>query len=169
MYIDVNQIGGKGLLLDDSLELDENLLVEEDSFFLDDVEYNVFLKREGNQINARGRIRTAVSLQCVTCLENYELKINSKFDIILFPIDLIEMTNAALNPEEMEYIFYEGERVDLTKILVEQVNLFIPFNPQCSPDCRGICANCGMNLNYNKCKCENSLNEVSFLFDKIKR
>ena len=169
MYIDIKQISGKGLLLDDSLEMDENLLVEEDSFFLEDVEYNIFLKREGNRIISRGRIRTAVSLRCVNCLENFELKVSSKFDIILFPISLIEMTNAALNPEEMEYIFYEGNRVDLTKILVEQVNLFIPFSPMCDSDCKGICANCGMNLNYNKCKCENSLTEVNFLFDKIKR
>jgi len=52
---------------------------------------------------------------------------------------------------------------------MEQVNLFIPFSPNCNRDCKGICPVCGMNLNYEKCKCENSFGELNLLFDKIKR
>lgn len=169
MFIDINRISGKGLLLDDMVELDPNLLIEDDSYFLEALDYNIFFKREGRQIKAKGRIITSVSLRCVNCLENFELKIDSKFDIILFPVNQIEINNISLNPDDMEYIFYEGDRVDLSKILMEQVNLFIPYNPICSPDCKGICPNCGMNLNYEKCKCENPINEVNFVFSKLKR
>ncbi|MCK4760939.1 MAG: DUF177 domain-containing protein [Candidatus Aminicenantes bacterium] len=168
MLVDINKISGKGLLLDDSVELDENMLIEDGSFFLGDIAYNIFLKREGSQVKAKGRIITSVSLLCVYCLEQFEMKINSKFDIILFPGDLVDL-NKALNPDEMEYIFYEGDKIDLSKILMEQVNLFIPFNPMCSPDCKGICPNCGINLNYHQCKCENSLNSMNFLFNNITR
>lgn len=169
MYIDINRIGGKGLLLDDRVELDPNMLIEEESFFLEDIDYSIFLKREGSRIKAKGKIRTAVTLRCVNCLENFDLKIDSKFDIILFPVNEIQINNAALNSEEMEYIFYEGDKIDVTKILLEQVNLFIPYNPVCSADCRGICPNCGANLNYEKCKCENPKNDVNFFFSKLKR
>lgn len=169
MLIDINRISGTGLSLDDSVELDPNLLIEDDSFFLEDLDYNIFFKREGSQIKAKGRIATSISLKCVSCLENFELKIDSKFDIVLFPVNQIDINNISLNPDDMEYIFYEGDKIDLAKILMEQVNLFIPYNPVCSTDCKGICPNCGMNLNYEKCKCENPLGEVNFAFSKLKR
>lgn len=169
MFIDANRITEKGIVLDDTIELDENLLVEEDSFFLDGIDYNILFSRVGDKIRAKGKIRTSVSLKCVKCLENYEFKINSRFDIILFPGSQLDFSSAALKSDEMEYIFYEGDSVNLNKILIEQVNLFIPYNPICCGDCKGICPNCGSNLNQSECKCDSSMSELSVLFNKIKR
>jgi len=120
-------------------------------------------------IKAQGRIRTCISLPCVKCLEYFDLKINSRFDIILFPLELLNQKNTVLEAEEMEYIFYEEDQIDLTKILVEQINLFIPMYPQCHTGCRGICPNCGSNLNAASCQCEKPRNEIKFFFEKIKR
>jgi uncharacterized protein len=169
MYIEVEEIGSKGLVLNDRVALDENQLIEEESFFVEEIDYVIHLSREGKQIKAKGNINTMVSLPCVKCLEPFDLKIDSDFDIILFPVELIEITNSSLNPEDMEYIFFDGDRIDLAKILMEQVNLFIPYKPLCSPNCKGLCPYCGINLNYESCLCEDSPNEVNFLFDKIKR
>lgn len=170
MYIDIDQIGGKGLVVDDNVELDPNLLIEDDSFFLDDIDYHIEFKREGGQIKAKGRIFTVVSLRCVYCLDNFEMKVDSKFDIVLFPISQVRLNNVALNSDDMEYIFYDGERIDLLKILMEQVNLFIPFNPVCKLDCKGICPNCGINLNHESCNCDKpTTNEMNFIFSKLKR
>ncbi len=164
MFIEVDKISVKGLALNDSIALDENLLIEEGSFFLEDVDYVIHLSREGKKIKAKGNINTMVSIPCVNCLEHFDLKIDSDFDIILFPVDLIKLTNSSLNPEDMEYIFFEGDHIDLAKILMEQVNLFTPYKPVCSSNCKGLCPYCGTNLNYESCECENSLNEMDFLF-----
>jgi uncharacterized protein len=155
--------------LNDSIALDENLLIEEESFFLEDIVYDIKLSREGSKIKAKGSLNTLVSIRCVGCLEPFEMRINSSFDIILFPVELAVGSETSLNPDDMEYIFFEGDRIDLTKILMEQVNLFIPYRPLCHPGCRGLCPICGANLNYENCQCENSSNDVNFLFDKIKR
>lgn len=169
MFIEIDKISSKGLLLDDTITFDEEFLIEEESYFLEDIDYNIHFSRKGKQIKTKGNISTVISIRCVSCLEQFDLRINSKFDIILFPIDLIEVNNMCLNPDDMEYIFFEGDRIDLAKILIEQVNLFIPYKPLCSSDCKGLCPNCGVNLNYEDCHCENSLNEMVFLFNKIKR
>ena len=169
MFIDLNRIGAKGLLLDDRVELDEKLLIEDDSFFLESVAYNIHLTREREKVKARGRIKTKISLRCVYCLENFQLPVDSDFDIILFPVGSLDDNHSALSPDEMEYIFFDGEEIDLEKILMEQVNLFIPYNPTCSPLCKGICPSCGTNLNYEDCRCENVYTEMGLLFDKIKR
>jgi uncharacterized protein len=156
-------------MLDDSVNLDESQLIEDAGFFVEELHYTVNLVKDGNQVKAKGNLRTIVSLQCVRCLQNYDFKIRSKFDIILFPANLIETGNISLDEDDMEYIFFEGNRIDLIKILIEQVNLSIPYNPLCSEDCKGLCSQCGVNLNEETCECENSLNEVSFLFNKLKR
>jgi len=72
----------------------------------------------------------------------------------------------SLNPDDMEYIFYEGDQIDVEKILSEQVNLFIPTNPICSSQCRGICPTCGINLNRGTCNCEEPRHSITFLFEK---
>ena len=169
MYVDINKIGAKGLLLEDRVDLDDYMLIEEESYFLDGVDFTVYFTRDKDKVRAKGHIRTVLSLRCVNCLENFEMTVNSKFDIILFPVYLVKAEDNALTNEEMEYIFFDGEEIDVEKILMEQVNLFIPFNPMCSPDCKGICSNCGANLNYEKCQCEHSMNEMSLLFSKFTR
>jgi uncharacterized protein len=169
MQIDINRIGITGLLLEDRVELDDHLLIEDESFFLDGVDFSVYITREKDKIRVRGQIRTVLSLRCVECLENFELKVNSRFDIILFPVSLIKSADAALTTDDMEYIFYDGEEIDLEKILMEQVNLFIPLNPTCNPGCKGICPNCGANLNYEECQCEHPQTGMSLLFSRLKR
>jgi uncharacterized protein len=169
MIINVNKISEKGISFNDSVEIDGNSLLEKDGSFLEELNYHILFKREGNRIKAQGRIRTRISLPCVKCLEYFDLKINSRFDIILFPLELLDQKNTALEAEDMEYIFYEEDQIDLTKILVEQINLFIPMHPQCHPGCRGICPNCGSNLNAATCQCEKPRNEIKFFFEKIKR
>jgi uncharacterized protein len=166
MFIDIKQITPNGLDLKGSIEIDENLLIEEGSGFLENLNYKVHLSLEGKKIKARGSVNTIISLPCVSCLEHFELKINSKFDVILFPGKLIGETNASLNPDDMEYIFFDGNQIDLEKILVEQVNLFIPYKPLCSSDCKGLCSNCGVNLNYDNCQCKNVTDEINYLFNK---
>lgn len=169
MIINVNRISEQGFALNDTLDIDSTRLLEDESFFLEGLNYQIFFKRENQRIQAQGKIKTAISLSCVRCLEPFELKINSRFDIILFPKEMVDLRSTSLDEEELEYIFFENDEIDLEKILIEQVNLFIPFKPVCSSDCKGICPSCGANLNHNACPCEESKNEIKFMFEKVKR
>jgi uncharacterized protein len=169
MIINVNKISEQGYALNDTIDIDSTLLLEDESFFLEGLNYQVFLKRENQRIQAQGKIKTTISLACVRCLEQFELKINSRFDIILFPKEMVDLRSTSLDEEELEYIFFENDQIDLEKILIEQVNLFIPFKPICDPGCKGICPGCGANLNISACPCEEAKNEIKFLFEKVKR
>jgi uncharacterized protein len=46
------------------------------------------------------------------------------------------------------------ESVDLTDDIREEVLLNLPPYPVCGPDCRGLCAQCGHNLNRGACTCK---------------
>jgi uncharacterized protein len=169
MIINVNKISDSGYALNDTVDIDNSQLLEDDSFFVEGIDYQIFFSRQNQRIQAQGKIRTAISLVCVRCLEQFELKINSRFDIILFPKEMVDQRSTALEDEELEYIFYENDQIDLEKILIEQVNLFIPFKPICKADCKGICPSCGASLNRGACSCDQAKNEIKFLFEKVKR
>lgn len=166
MLVNTNKISEKGLQLTDTIDLAATVLLEENSYFMESLDYEMVLRREESRIRARGKIKTTVSLVCVRCADPFEFKVNSTFDIILFPIEMMSDKGTSLNPDDMEYIFYEGDQIDVEKILSEQVNLFIPTNPICSSQCRGICPTCGINLNRGTCNCEEPRHSITFLFEK---
>ncbi|MDQ1353603.1 MAG: hypothetical protein QG657_3909 [Acidobacteriota bacterium] len=169
MQIEIDRIDSKGLVLDDKVALDENLLIEEEGSFLEDIDYSMYLSRENEKIRVKGNIHTVVSIPCVRCLEPFDFKIDSPFSITLLPGQAIELTSESLGQDDMDYSFYEGNSIDVAKILMEQVNLFIPIKPVCTPSCRGLCPHCGVNFNREHCQCESSHNEISYLFENIKR
>ncbi|MFH0799071.1 MAG: DUF177 domain-containing protein [Pseudomonadota bacterium] len=55
--------------------------------------------------------------------------------------------------EDLEFEFYEGDRFDLDDIVREQMLLSKPMKHLCKKDCRGLCQQCGKNLNEGPCGC----------------
>ncbi len=47
-----------------------------------------------------------------------------------------------------------NDKVDLSKIVDDSIMMDLPTNFLCKDDCKGICANCGVNLNQEECKCK---------------
>jgi uncharacterized protein len=43
--------------------------------------------------------------------------------------------------------------VDLESLLREQIILMMPLKPLCVESCKGLCPQCGANLNRETCKC----------------
>lgn len=47
----------------------------------------------------------------------------------------------------------EGDQVDLAPLVHDAVFLDLPIAPLCRPDCKGLCATCGADLNEGPCHC----------------
>jgi uncharacterized protein len=47
----------------------------------------------------------------------------------------------------------EGDEVDLTEIIREQILLNLPEQVLCKEDCKGLCPQCGANRNLIDCDC----------------
>ncbi len=136
MIINANRISEKGVSFHDTIDADSNLLLEEESYFLEGLNYQIVLKRE-NRIQAQGKIKTAISLVCVRCLEQFELKINSRFDIILFPKEMVNPAQHVPGRGRLEYIFYENDQIDLEKSWSSRSTCSSPSNPVCTPRLQG--------------------------------
>lgn len=55
--------------------------------------------------------------------------------------------------EEDEVYLFQGDHLDLSEMVREQVILAAPMQPLCRENCRGLCPQCGQNLNERRCTC----------------
>lgn len=110
---------------------------------------------EYDHVRVTGTVTTAVLVSCSRCLAEYELPISCEFTIFY-----TEATGDGLEEEvelsDVEIISasFKGEEIDLDFEVAEQVMLEVPFKPLCSESCRGLCTECGAELNVAECGCD---------------
>jgi uncharacterized protein len=58
-----------------------------------------------------------------------------------------------VNEDDLTTAFYSDDQIDLGELIAEQLQLAMPMKPLCSEGCKGLCAQCGTNLNAGACNC----------------
>ncbi len=71
-----------------------------------------------------------------------------------FDIDKIIVEKLQNENDDDDYIIVDNRVLDLKEIVNEEVSLSLPTKILCKEDCKGLCAQCGANLNVNKCDCK---------------
>ncbi|MFN7623911.1 MAG: DUF177 domain-containing protein, partial [Acidobacteriota bacterium] len=59
-----------------------------------------------------------------------------------------------LTADDLGISVYENDQIDLDEMVVEQLELSLPFRLLCQEDCRGLCPQCGADLNTEACDCQ---------------
>lgn len=115
-------------------------------------EVHVDYYRAGQELFFQGHIDGSVIGHCARCLEEYTFQLGKDFFIVLVPkANMPE--EVELSGDELDLSFYEGDQVDLSPLVREQIILALPTRPLCRDDCKGLCASCGVNLNTQACSC----------------
>jgi uncharacterized protein len=111
-------------------------------------------------IRLKGRLSTGIELQCARCLEAVRQEVKRDFELLYRPLgadagrDELSITDA-----EAEIGYYQGHGVLLEDVLREQVLLALPLKITCRPDCKGLCPQCGKNLNQEQCSCSTEVED----------
>jgi len=107
-----------------------------------------------DELIVRGRLGVRVDFVCSRCAERFEsLVVEPHFNCAL---DIRARAEAGGSADERRQRVGAGEkptRVDLTGDIREAILLAFPSHPVCSADCKGLCAQCGTNLNLGSCDC----------------
>jgi uncharacterized protein len=107
------------------------------------------------QIRITGDLHTRLEMVCARCLEPVHEDIAREFDLFYKPIlTMTKEEDERLKLDDTEIAFFEGEGMFLADVLAEQVLLALPMKAICRSDCRGLCPQCGVNLNNEECRCE---------------
>ncbi len=107
------------------------------------------------QIRISGSFHTRIELVCARCLEELTEEVNREIDLYYRPAqELSKEEEVRLKDDDTEIGFFQGEGIFLTDVLAEQMLLAIPMKVICRSDCRGLCPQCGANLNGEECRCD---------------
>jgi uncharacterized protein len=111
------------------------------------------LIRTQNGVLVRARITTSVEMECSRCVEPVERAITIDLEEEFQPSVHI-ITGAPLEPPEDDALRIDERHVlDLTEAGRQYIEIALPLQPLCSPECRGLCPVCGTNLNLGACSC----------------
>ncbi|MBN1178945.1 MAG: DUF177 domain-containing protein [Anaerolineae bacterium] len=96
-------------------------------------------------ILVEGELETQLSVECVRCLETF-------FVDVRLEIEEIIGVSGRPNPDITFRVTEEG-RFNAVPLLRDQAWVALPMKPLCKPTCRGLCPECGTNLNLSECGC----------------
>ena len=121
------------------------------------------LSRSGHVLLIHSRSEIQVDWVCARCLELFPLTLTSEYSTSLKPKpDSALVEELELSREDLETEFYQGEEIDITPLMQDQVLLSLPSKALCREDCRGLCPHCGTNLNRHHCQCREQFMDPRF-------
>lgn len=94
-----------------------------------------------------GDVRARLAQQCSRCLRPITSEVETEFGEQYYAT--IGVTSGESLPEAPPDARTIGSdfKVDLAPLLLEELLLVVPQAPLCRPDCRGLCSECGADLN----------------------
>ena len=102
----------------------------------------------------KGTVKTSLELACSRCLDPFAVPVDAAFELRYVP----QTENAGdgereIGEDDLTTAFYRDGMLDVIELLREQFQLALPMKPLCSDACRGMCPQCGTNLNRTECAC----------------
>lgn len=134
MKIDANRIPPEGLILEEeispaALDLETDIIR-----FHGPVKLRALVSRITNAVTASVSLNARLDTICSRCLEDFAIDFEKNIELN-YPVENSDPT------------------IDLDPDIREEIILDYPLKPLCKPDCKGLCPQCGQNLNEGGCTC----------------
>jgi uncharacterized protein len=129
------------------------------------IQGDLTVSREYENVRVTGRITAPLDLSCSRCLADFTSFVDTSFTIFFRKENSITpSTEDELELGEMDLLssVYSGDEIDLTHEIEEQVAMEIPLKPLCSDSCKGLCHECGIDLNTSSCSCSKEPERLTF-------
>lgn len=111
-------------------------------------------RQETGRYRVAGRLTGDLEMTCSRCLEPFTLPIATDFDLRYVPrVDNTGDGEKEVEEDDLSTAFYDNDQIDLSHLIMEQFQLALPMKPLCTNACKGLCPQCGTNLNTGTCDC----------------
>lgn len=116
---------------------------------------HVELIKTNEGIVARVMVSLPLVVACRRCLEAAEAMHEIAFDEVFLPSVDMETGARLATPEDEPELVIDGRNIlDLTEVIRQFAVIETEDPVLCKPDCKGLCSQCGSNLNEGPCSCE---------------
>ncbi|HHL74018.1 MAG TPA: DUF177 domain-containing protein [Bacteroidetes bacterium] len=119
--------------------------------FRDEISVALELEKMRTRLYIRLEAHTQAHYVCDRCLEPFVAAIAEKFSF------LYTEDSDLISPDDFIYA-YDASRpeIDIAPAVKETILLGVPIKFLCSEECKGLCPQCGTNLNQSRCACKTS-------------
>jgi uncharacterized protein len=131
MKINIDQIPESGLELKESLIPGDLDLSRSDVKFTEPIDISCQANKGIGIVSLNLRFCATMHLTCGRCLQEFNDTLSRQLKLDL-PLE-------------------GAKELDITDNLREEIILSFPLKPLCRADCRGLCPQCGQNLNKGRC------------------
>jgi len=150
MTIDISDLNRKKILKKDVhliLEPGTLLVEDEDVLFSEPVKLDITISSIGEILNLDGKLSAELVFTCSRCLESFTYHVD---------LEIHEKFSNKLNDNDEDIILFDSESINITNIIENNIVMALPMKKLCNEECKGLCPNCGTNLNIHSCNCNNS-------------
>lgn len=114
-----------------------------DDVFLNYIKGPIRLSRTKEGILVQGELEIGLEDECYRCLDSVSQNLTIK----------LEELYGYLTPGNVEFRVHDDGILDLAPLLRAEALIILSRGILCQEDCKGLCADCGANLNYEPCNC----------------
>ncbi|MFH1765165.1 MAG: DUF177 domain-containing protein [Gemmatimonadota bacterium] len=101
------------------------------------------------EVLARIRLQGLMAQECRRCLEPLTVPVEEELDLLFAPVD----ESTEIDEDSVRPLPERVGELNLADVIREEVLLSVSPLALCKPDCKGLCPQCGINLNENRCEC----------------
>ncbi len=141
----INEINLEASAGELGLEKDEEMAQS----FPEKISAGIEVQKLSDRYYVKTKLFTTAYFLCDRCLENFNQNLKCSFR-------LYYLKSVEEKADESNYRFLPGNahEIDLTEDVKENLLLAVPMKKLCKESCKGLCTNCGANLNKKKCSCK---------------
>jgi len=151
LRLDLAQLARAGSAqLETSVPAGDSLWEDSEVAFAGPVEVHLRAAYAGSgEVVVRGWLGADLRQECRRCLEPVAGRLETEVTMTFIPGDV-----AGTEEDDEVRLFDPGQgEIDLREPVREEVILAIDPYVVCSPECKGLCPQCGTNLNEGSCDC----------------
>ena len=150
----LTQIPDEGLQLTFAVDPGELELNMPGRFTFQSLTAALELAKTGAAVQVGGHILGTVLFECARCLCQFRAPLDVPVCTQYLPgRPTIAAGEHPMPADEAENYYYHENTLTLDDLVQQEVLLAMPMSPQCRADCRGLCAQCGKDLNGGPCAC----------------
>ena len=118
----------------------------EEIVFKKPVTFEGTLTNKVDYLLLQGVITSSYTRACGRCLDEFETPLQAQVEEKFYSTKSEVEDDGGVN-------YYEGNELDIVPQIQEQIIFNTAISGLCNEDCKGLCPQCGSNLNKTSCKC----------------
>jgi len=147
---------------------EEDFRADDDIKVVGPLDGHARIRRTNQGLLIDGWVELTLQLECNRCLKVFEQPMRVTFEEQFYPtVDVV--SGLPLAPFDAEEIFPidAHHEVDLTEAIRQNALTALPMVTLCREDCKGLCSQCGHDLNLGPCECKPEVDARLGVLEKL--